>query len=118
MVRLICVLKASDPNSSCLMHVGGIATALRRKTKMQLASRSLSLSQGLTWFWGTPAAQTGNNHATAALVSSSNSTRPGVLQDRIKNAELSQTAYESSAPIRLLENRPSTTFNRTTAGPV
>ena len=43
------------------------------------------------------AAQSGNNHATLGLVSSPKYRRVIVLHDRIKNAELSQTAYESSA---------------------
>jgi len=61
---------------------------------MQLASRSLSLT---TLSGGSSAAQSGNNHATLGLVSSPKYGRVIVLHDQIENAELSQTAYESSA---------------------
>jgi len=44
-----------------------IACAFPRKSKMQLASRPLSLT---TLVWGSTAAQSGNNHATLGLVSS------------------------------------------------
>jgi len=76
-----------------------IAFATPRKSKMQLASRSLSLT---TLVWGSTAAQSGNNHATLGLVSSLNYRHIALSHDHIKNAELSQTAYESPALNHLL----------------
>ena len=76
-----------------------IACAFPRKSKMQLASRSLSLT---TLVWGSTAAQSGNNHATLGLVSRLEAHTIALSHDHIKNAELSQTAYESPALDHLL----------------
>jgi len=48
---------------------------------------------------GVNAAQSGNNHATSAQVSSLKSRNIAPQHDRMKKAELSQATYESSAGI-------------------
>jgi hypothetical protein len=75
------------------MQFVGIASDLLDATlKMQTPSRSLSFV-----FPGTLAAQSGNDHATSPALSSLKPQDLVASAARTKNAELSQTAHESSA---------------------